>query len=127
MCPKHFGRGLLLCLFAGIRLCAQIDSGELRITVADVTGLPVIAAVELASDVNQYHHTFEADLDGRVVAKRLPFGIYQVTASRSGFAPASATAEIRSSIPKELALALAGGAFGDFRYGVERGNFARPA
>jgi outer membrane cobalamin receptor len=98
-------RFVLPLLFAAIVL-AQTDTGELRVTVIDAMGLPVAATVELVSEVNQYRHSFDADEEGHVIAKRLAFGLYTVTARRPGFAPVSALVEIRSAIPKELSLSL---------------------
>jgi outer membrane cobalamin receptor len=106
----HFVRrprnGLLVFLFLPVWMPAQTDTGELRVTVADSMGLPVPASVNLSSVVNQYQHSFDADQEGHVVAKRLPFGLYKVVAQRQGFAPASALVEIRSNIPKEISLSL---------------------
>jgi outer membrane cobalamin receptor len=96
----------LLPLFLATIALAQTDTGELRITVIDAMGLPVPASVELVSEVNQYRHNFEADEEGRVDAKRLPFGLYSVAARWPGFAASTALVEIRSAIPKEISLSL---------------------
>jgi outer membrane cobalamin receptor len=101
--PRH---GRLLCLLLPFAMLAQTDTGELRVTVTDAMGLPVPASVELVSEVNQYRRSFDADQEGHVVAKRLPFGLYNVSARREGFAPSSALVEIRSAIPKEISLSL---------------------
>jgi hypothetical protein len=85
---------------------AQADTGELRITVKDPVGLPLPARAELVSRANQYVRKFDADAQGQVVAKRLPFGLYTVTLSRDGFAPASQLIEIRSAIPMDLRIVL---------------------
>jgi len=58
------------------------------------------------SEVNQYARTFDADEAGRVVAKRLPFGLYNVTTSLPGFAPVRQIVEIRSAFPKEIKVSL---------------------
>ncbi len=96
----------LLLLLLPFAMLAQTDTGELRVTVTDAMGLPVPAAVDLGSEINQYHHSFEADQEGHMVAKRLPFGLYKVIAQRPGFAPAQTLVEIRSNIPKEISLSL---------------------
>src|ERR1700733_10733307 len=101
-----FMRALLLSVLLPFVLPAQTDTGELRVTVTDSMGLPVPAAVNLSSEINQYRHSFEADQEGHAVAKRLPFGLYKVAAERPGFAAAQALVEIRSSIPKEISLSL---------------------
>ena len=97
---------LFVCVFLPLSLPAQTDTGELRVTVSDAMGLPVAASVELVSEVNQYRHSFDAGEDGHVIAKRLPFGLYNVAARRPGFAPSTALVEIRSAIPKEISLSL---------------------
>jgi hypothetical protein len=97
----------LLCgLFAALNLFAQANTGELRLVVVDPSGSPVQATVELVSAANQYSRSFEADAEGRVVAKRLPFGLYTVTVSHAGFSSPSQLVEIRSAFPKELKVTL---------------------
>ncbi len=96
---------LLLWLVLSV-LEAQTNTGELRVTVTDTMGLPVPASVDLASEVNQYRRSFDADDQGRVDAKRLPFGLYKVEARKAGFAPVSALVEIRSNIPRDVNLSL---------------------
>jgi outer membrane cobalamin receptor len=100
------GIGLLVFVLVPFLVPGQTDTGELRVTVTDAMGLPVPASVDLASEVNQYRHSFDADEQGHVDAKRLPFGLYKVEARRPGFAPSSALVEIRSSIPKEISFSL---------------------
>jgi hypothetical protein len=85
----------------------QANTGELRLLVTDPSGSPVQASVKLASQVNEYSRTFEADADGRVVAKRLPFGLYTISVTRAGFAPAEQVIDVRSAFPKELKITLA--------------------
>ncbi len=98
---------LLLC---AVLAFAQAEKGELRVLVTDPSGSPVQASVELASEVNQYNRTFDADAAGKVVAKRLPFGLYTVTISRAGFTTVEQLIDIRSALPKELKVELALGA-----------------
>ncbi len=85
---------------------AQTEVGELRLVLTDTSGLPVQGTAELASQANQYVHTFAADAEGRVIAKRLPFGLYTVKIVHPGFTPVSEVIEIRSAIPKELTVRL---------------------
>jgi hypothetical protein len=61
--------------------------------------------------VNQYKRTFDADASGRVVAKRLPFGVYTVAVSCPGFAAVKQMIEMRSALPKELKVELVLSAF----------------
>lgn len=77
----------------------QSQTGELRLTVSDPTGLPIQSAVELVSDANQLRQRFETDANGILVARRLPFGAYRVLVTRNGFAAFSDTLEVRSALP----------------------------
>jgi len=45
-----------------------------------------------------------------VIAKRLPFGLYTVTVSRTGFATARQVIDIRSALPRQIKVGLALGA-----------------
>ncbi len=94
------------CLLLAVTLFAQSEAGELRVSLVDGSGLPVAGTVSLVSKANEYVHTFTADKNGRVHAKRLPFGLYTVTAQGRGFSPLSKKIEVRSAIPKELKLTL---------------------
>ena len=57
-------------------LLAQFEpsnTGELRVTVNDATGLPVRSAVELVSQANQVQRALQTDEQGKVIARQLPF------------------------------------------------------
>jgi hypothetical protein len=71
---------LLLCV---VRILAQSTTGELRLTVTAPQGLGVKASVDLASQGNEYSQTFTTDRQGKLDAKRLPYGIYQVQICRA--------------------------------------------
>jgi outer membrane cobalamin receptor len=103
------GRILIFMLWAAV-LLGQNETGELRLTVTDQAGLPVPSIVEIFSSSSQYRRSLEAVADGKVVAKRLPFGVYRVTVRKDGFNPYSVLIEVRSAIPleKTVTLALAG-------------------
>ncbi len=94
-------------LMGGGYAWGQPNLGELRILVLDSSGSPVEASAEVVSESNQYSSAFHTDADGRVIAKRLPFGLYTVTINHSGFAKTSQLVEIRSALPKELSVKLA--------------------
>ncbi len=96
---------LAYLLFA-TSLPAQSNTGELRLKVTDPSGSAVKTSVELVSEASQYHESFETDEAGRVAARRLPFGLYEVHVQASGFAPYSATIEVRSIIPAERTIQL---------------------
>ncbi|MBZ5620077.1 MAG: TonB-dependent receptor [Acidobacteriia bacterium] len=97
---------VLPVLWFAAALLAQNETGELRVTVTDPAGLPVPASVELISSSNQYRRTFATDPDGKLIAKRLPFGLYRLEIRHEGFAPASELLEIRSAIPLEHRVTL---------------------
>jgi hypothetical protein len=84
----------------------QSNTGELRLKVTDPHGLGVKAAVELICEVNEYQNTFLTDDAGLMVAKRLPFGVYQVQIRQPGFAEVSLPLEIRSAAPTDYAIQL---------------------
>jgi outer membrane cobalamin receptor len=86
---------------------AQTNTGELRISIVDSAGLPVEAAVKLVSQANEYDRIFEATRSGQVVAKRLPFGLFQLQVTGQGFAAVSRLVEIRSAIPTHVKVTLA--------------------
>ncbi|MGB7759241.1 MAG: TonB-dependent receptor, partial [Bryobacteraceae bacterium] len=98
-------RPLLLLLLAGPAF-AQSDFGELRLTVTDSSGLPVRGRVDLSSQASHYARRFLADGEGHVVAKRLPYATYKLSASCPGLTPVSQLVDIHSAIPRELKIAL---------------------
>jgi hypothetical protein len=87
-------------------LFAQSNAGELHLKVADPSGLGVRTTVLIVSDANQYRNTLATAEDGTLDVQRLPFGIYRLDITQAGFAPASETVEIRSSIPLEFTIQL---------------------
>ncbi len=95
------------CLVMVTSLFGQANSGEMRILVTDPSGSPAEASIDVSSKSNGYNAVFHTDADGRVMVKRLPFGIYSVTVNHQGFAPSSQLVEVRSALPKELAVKLA--------------------
>jgi len=86
-------------LFSASLLFGQTKSGELRLRVTDPSGTGVKAAVQMASEANQYRQSLVTNNDGALVLQHLPYGIYQLAVSRAGFAVATSSIEIRSSIP----------------------------
>ena len=87
-------------------LCAQSNTGELRVKVTDQDGLPIQSSVEITSQANQVRQQLETDASGAAVVKRLPFGIYHVEVKRAGFTRVSDLLEIRSAIPREYRVTL---------------------
>ncbi len=89
-----------------ISLHAQSKMGELRLSVADPSGLSVRASVKLTCDANQFKEDYTTDESGKLTAKRLPFGLYKLEVERNGFVPVAGTVEVRSAIPVEYAVSL---------------------
>jgi hypothetical protein len=95
-----------LLLFCAWPLYCQTNSGELRLKVIDPSGQSVKATVQIVSEANEYRHTLTTDDHGVLDVQRLPFGIYQLEINQPGFAEASETLNIRSSIPTDYTIAL---------------------
>jgi hypothetical protein len=85
---------------------AQSATGELRLTVTDATGAALAAHAEIGSKANHYDQLLDADMEGHIVAKRLPFGFYTLTITHTGFASATEQVNIQSAIPQELKIVL---------------------
>ncbi len=92
--------------FCALPLFSQSNSGELRLKVTDPSGLGVKTTVHIISEANQYRNTLETSDQGSLDVQRLPFGIYQLEIGQPGFATASESVEIRSSIPTEYTVQL---------------------
>jgi hypothetical protein len=95
----------LLFLMA-LPLLSQSNSGELRLKVADPSGLGVRATVQIVSNANQYRRTLVTNDQGTLDIERLPYGIYQLEIERPGFAPQAISIEIRTSLPTECTIRL---------------------
>ena len=75
-------------------------------SVTDPSGRAVQIQVQLVSQANQYRYSFATNNQGKLDAKRLPFGVYQVQIQAPAFAQVSEPVEIRSALPVDLALQL---------------------
>ena len=104
--PETMKRLLPLWFVLATAVLAQSNTGELRLRVTDPSGSGVKSTLELISDVNEVHRTLTTDDGGSAVAKRLPFGVYQVKVEQQGFALFSETVEVRSVTPTEYHVAL---------------------
>lgn len=85
---------------------AQSASGELRVTVRDVTGLPVACLVMLVSEVNDISQPLQTNANGQSVAKRVPFGRYRITLDHPGFSRYDALVDVDSVVPHEYRITL---------------------
>jgi hypothetical protein len=84
----------------------QSESGELRLSITDPSGLAVKATVQIVDQANQYLRNLTTDDKGTLIVQHLPYGVYQLEIKQPGFADASESIEIRSSIPTEFAIQL---------------------
>ena len=75
-----------LGLLGALPVFAQSTTGELRLTVTDPSGLGVKCTVGLVSQLNEYDNTFTTDDQGKMDARRLPYGIYHLQIQAQGFA-----------------------------------------
>jgi outer membrane cobalamin receptor len=96
----------LVLFFWAIPLCAQSNTGELRLKITDPDGFGVVSSVQLVSEVNQVRKTLVTDEGGNLAVKLLPFGVYRLEVERDGFAHFSDSVEIRSAIPAEYRVTL---------------------
>ncbi len=97
----------LIVLALASPMLAQVNTGELRLTVTDPAGLGLKASVTVSSAANQYRNTFTTTDAGEVSVKTLAYGIYLVRAERQGFTATTGTVEIRSALPTEQTIKLA--------------------
>ncbi len=97
---------IIALLLWALPLFGQSTTGELRLTVTDPAGLAVKSTVELVSQETEYSQTFTTNSQGKLDAKRLPYGIYQVHIVAQGFAEVSEPVEIRSALPLDRAIHL---------------------
>src|ERR1700691_627443 len=97
---------IMAVLLWALPMLGQSTTGELRLTVTDPAGLRLKSTVELVSQGNEYRHTFTTDDQGKLDAKRLPYGIYQVQIQVQGFAQTAESVEIRSALPLDRTIRL---------------------
>jgi hypothetical protein len=93
-------------LLVTLPACAQSTTGELRLTVTDPAGRGLKTTVDLISRGNEYNQALATDDQGKLDAKRLPYGIYQLQIVAQGFAAVSESLEIRSALPLDRTIQL---------------------
>jgi hypothetical protein len=99
-------RFVAIFFLTAVSTFSQSNSGELRLKVTDPSGLGVKTNVEITSAANQYRNTLVTSDEGTLDIQRLPYGVYQLVVSRTGFATTSESIQIRSSIPTEHGVQL---------------------
>lgn len=95
-----------LLLVMALPAIAQVNTGELRLRVTDASGAGLECSVTVLSEGNAYDRTLTTDDQGALILKSLPYGVYQITARRQGFAPTSSTQDLHSALPVQRALQL---------------------
>ena len=95
-----------LVFLLGAVAAGQTDIGELRLTVTDGAGFPVVASGTLASEAPQVRRTFTTDAEGRFTLGRVPFGVYLLTVEADGYGPSKSTIDVRSALPREVPVHL---------------------
>src|ERR1039457_6623011 len=95
----------LILLACGL-VWGQVDTGELRLSVSDSTGLALPSSGTLVSAASQTRREFRTDDAGRFTFQHLPLGMYRLTMEHAGFARSSSLIEIRSAVPREVRLEL---------------------
>ncbi len=93
-------------LLLALPLCAQSNSGELRLKITGPDGQPLKASAQLVSDALQFHREFTADDGGIIVCRNLPFAAYRIAVSDEGFTPYQGVIAIRSAIPVDYVIKL---------------------
>ena len=100
--------GIALAAMAAAHFAwAQVQTGEMRLWVADSSGLALPSSGTLSSGASQTLRSFETDGQGRFIFQHLPPGPYQLTVEHPGFARSSTLVEVRSAVPAEVHLTLA--------------------
>ncbi len=95
-----------LALFACRWLPGQLGTGELRVVVTDVTGLPLPSGLNLVSESSRTRRDCNTNNLGQFTFQHLPFGVYRLTVEHSGFTPYSAIFEIHSEVPRDVHVLL---------------------
>jgi hypothetical protein len=90
---------LLAALLFALPVFAQSDRGELRLTVHDPSGAPIGAQASLTNSATDTRQSVDLPAEGHYAFRALPFGVYRLQVTRTGFAPATELIEIRSAVP----------------------------
>ena len=90
---------VLVALCAGLAH-AQVNSGELRITVKDASGSAVEATADLLNQASKTTISIHVSESGHYSFKNLPFGTYMLTVGHPGFSPFTQLIKIDSVVPE---------------------------
>ena len=97
---------VILAVLAHRIASAQFETGEVRGSVVDTTGLPLPSSVTLVSQSSQIRRASETNEVGQFTFQHLPFGVYHLTIEHAGFTPFSTVVEIRTEVPHEIQVQL---------------------
>jgi hypothetical protein len=100
------GKLVVFFLSCSLFVFGQSNTGELRLRVTDPSGLAVKTSIQIVSEANQYRRVLSTDEQGVLTLQRVPFGLYQIQISQSGFAEVSQSVDIHSAIPTEHTIQL---------------------
>jgi hypothetical protein len=100
---KRLAAFFLLCT---LPLSGQSSSGEFHLKVIDPTGAAVKTTIQIVSEANQYRRVLNTDDQGTLTLQRLPYGVYQLQITQSGFGEVSQSVDVHSSIPTEHLIQL---------------------
>src|SRR6266851_4425930 len=106
---RNVRRACAIALFASLAASpvrAQLAEGEIRLRVADATGLPLPSSGVLTSDSSQTERRFQTDAQGRFTFDRLPFGLYRIAVDAAGFAQRTEVVDVRSALPRAVQVSL---------------------
>jgi hypothetical protein len=103
-CWIAFALGLAVCS----PVWAQVETGEIRLTVTDPSGLALPSSTgALLSEASNTQRVFASDDHGRFTFAHLPLGVYRLSVAHSGFQKYSTLVEVRSAIPCSVMAAMA--------------------
>jgi hypothetical protein len=99
---RSLSAGLLLLLTIATAGFAQLEKGQLRVSVTDATGLALPSHVTISSEISQTRRDAQTGPDGQVTFHQLPFGAYKVTVEHAAFIPFSTIVPIHTEVPAEV-------------------------
>jgi len=95
------------CLLSFAWPClGQVNTGELRLKVTGPMNAALIASIEIVGQGSEYRISISSNQQGDADIRRVPFGLYLLSAQSRGFKTVSQTVEVRSAIPIEYAIKL---------------------
>jgi outer membrane cobalamin receptor len=95
---------LFIHLIVLLPVFGQVNTGELHLKIMDPSGRPARAAVTVTSTEYQYSVVLQTDVEGKAVARTLPYGVYSVRTQEPGYDDVSRSIEIHSPVPFECSI-----------------------